>query len=75
MKEPLILTIDFGTQSVRAGLFNKKGETVALEKVKYNPPYHSPKPGYAEQDPDYYFETLCKATNELVSPKYFPKNY
>lgn len=67
MKEPLILTIDFGTQSVRAGLFNKKGETVALEKVKYNPPYHSPKPGYAEQDPDYYFETLCKATNELVS--------
>ena len=29
MKEPLILTIDFGTQSVRAGLFNKKGETVA----------------------------------------------
>ena len=67
MKEPLILTIDFGTQSVRAGLFNKKGETVALAKEKYNPPYYSPKPGYAEQDPDFYFESLCKATNKLVS--------
>lgn len=67
MKEPLILTIDFGTQSVRAGLFNKKGETVALIKEKYNPPYFSPKPGYAEQDPDFYFESLCKATNKLVN--------
>lgn len=67
MKEPLILTIDFGTQSVRAGLFNKKGETVALVKEKYNPPYFSNKPGYAEQDPDFYFESLCKATNKLVN--------
>ena len=67
MKEPLILTIDFGTQSVRAGLFNKKGDTIALVKEKYNPPYFSPKPGYAEQDPDFYFESLCKATNKLVN--------
>ena len=66
MKEPLILTIDFGTQSVRAGLFNKKGDTVALVKEKYNPPYFSNKPGYAEQDPDFYFESLCKATQKLV---------
>lgn len=66
MKEPLILTIDFGTQSVRAGLFNKKGETVALVKEKYNPPYFSPKKGYAEQDPEYYFESLCKVTKKLV---------
>lgn len=66
MKEPLILTIDFGTQSVRAGLFNKKGDTVALVKEKYNPPYFTNKPGYAEQDPDFYFESLCKATQKLV---------
>ncbi len=66
MKEPLILTIDFGTQSVRAGLFNKKGETVDIVKVQYNPPYVSPRPGWAEQDPYYYFEKLCEATQELV---------
>ena len=67
MKDPLILTIDFGTQSVRAGLFNKKGETVALVKEKYNPPYFSPKPGYAEQDPDFYFNSLAEATKQLVA--------
>lgn len=66
MKEPLILTIDFGTQSVRAGLFNKKGEIVGLEKVKYEPAYFSKNPGWAEQDPEYYFNSLCKATNALV---------
>lgn len=66
MKEPLILTIDFGTQSVRAGLFNKKGETIAIERVKYAPAYFSTKPGYAEQNADYYFECLCQATNKLV---------
>lgn len=66
MKDPLILTIDFGTQSVRAALFNKKGETVDIKKVQYNPAYKSPKPGYAEQDPYYFIEVLSEATNALV---------
>lgn len=67
MKEPLILTIDYGTQSVRAGLFNKRGEVVDLVQIKYDPAYHSPKPGYAEQDPNYYYEKLCEATQKLVA--------
>lgn len=66
MKDPLILTIDFGTQSVRVGLINKKGEIVAMERSKYEPAYHSPVPGYAEQDPDYYFESLCACSNKIV---------
>lgn len=65
MKNPLILTIDFGTQSVRTSLVNKQGEIVAMEKEKYSPAYNSPKPGYAEQDPDFYFESLCKCTKLL----------
>lgn len=67
INEKLMLTIDFGTQSVRAGLFNKKGETVDYVKKSYDPPYFSVKPGYAEQDPNYYFEMLCSATKELMS--------
>lgn len=67
MKDPLILAVDFGTQSVRASLFNKKGETVCLYKKKYDPAYHSPKPGYAEQDPDYYFDCMCEVTKKLTA--------
>lgn len=67
MSEKLILTIDFGTQSVRVGLFNKKGDIVDLVKKSYEPPYFSQKPGYAEQDPNYYYEKMCEACREVTS--------
>lgn len=60
------MTFDFGTQSVRVSVFNKKGEILASEKEVYDPPYVSPKPGEAEQDPDLYFQYLCNASNRLV---------
>ncbi len=63
---PYILTMDFGTQSVRVGIFDKNGEVIAMEKEKYEPAYFSTKPTFAEQDPNYYFECLCKCTQRLV---------
>ncbi len=63
---PLVLTLDFGTQSVRASVFDKKGNLLAGEKEEYSPAYFSPKPGWAEQDPDYYFSCLLKATSRLA---------
>lgn len=65
--EPLIMTFDFGTQSVRASIFDKRGNTLAMEKEVYAPAYFSPKPGWAEQDPDYYFRCLCSCTKRLTS--------
>jgi sugar (pentulose or hexulose) kinase len=65
MSNPIILTIDFGTQSVRVGLFDKKGNVLAIEKEKYNPPYFSNKPGYAEQNPNCFFETMCKCGQRI----------
>ena len=64
--EPLVLTIDFGTQSVRVCVFNPKGETLALHSKNYEPAYRSPKQGYAEMDPDYYYQCLCECTNALA---------
>lgn len=52
---PLILTLDFGTQSVRASLVDTKGDTVAISKIGYEPAYHSPFKGAAEQDADTYW--------------------
>jgi len=58
--------MDFGTQSVRAAIFDKDGNAVALEKEKYDPPYFSALPNYAEQDPYHYYKCLCKCTNRLA---------
>jgi sugar (pentulose or hexulose) kinase len=66
-KKPLVLTIDFGTQSLRTVLINKDGEIEAIVKRKYDPVYISVAKGYAEQDPDFYFENLIVALKELAN--------
>lgn len=73
--EPLILSIDCGTQSLRAILFDKKGDIQAIEKIVYNPPYYSDRVGWAEQDADMYYNSLCAAVKGLYekSPELFPQ--
>ena len=67
MKESrLIMTFDFGTQSVRVGIFDQTGSCLAMAKKKYDPPYYSSKPGYAEMDANYYYECLCDCTKRLA---------
>ena len=65
-KGPLVLTIDFGTQSLRTALINKQGEIEAIVKRKYDPPYFSKEKGYAEQDPDFYYDNLVVCLKELA---------
>ena len=65
-KLPLVLTIDFGTQSLRTALINKKGEIEGLIKRPYNPVYVSVEKGYAEQDPDFYFDNLVECLKDLA---------
>jgi len=60
----LILSIDFGTQSVRAMLFDPKGKMLAKSKVVIEP-YFSKNPGWAEQNVPYFWKSLCDATNKL----------
>lgn len=62
---PLALSFDFGTQSVRAILFDKQGVIRGKEKIDYERPYFSVKPGYCEQTPDFYWNNFCKVSNML----------
>ena len=69
---PLVLTIDFGTQSLRVALINKKGEIEGIIKKPYKPPYISPEKGQIEQKPDFYYDQLVASLKEL-SEKYKDK--
>lgn len=62
----LILSIDAGTQSMRAGLVDLSGNVLAVVKNAIEP-YVSPQPGWAEQDPDYYWRMLCQTTKQLLA--------
>lgn len=69
-----ILSIDCGTQSLRAILFSLTGEILAIEKIAFEP-YVSRYPGWAEQDPEIYWESLKTACLKLkqLHPLYFDK--
>jgi len=62
---PLVLTIDLGTQSVRALLFDKHGTILHKAQHKYEKPYYSLNPGWAEQKPEVYWNGVCDVTNSL----------
>ena len=68
-----ILAIDNGTQSVRALLFDLAGNLVSKARILIEP-YVSPKPGWAEQDPLYYWETLCEACQRLWQTTSVPRD-
>ncbi len=67
-----ILAIDNGTQSVRALLFDLQGNLVTKARVPIDP-YTSPRPGWAEQEPAYYWEMLCAACRQLWQTTPVPK--
>ncbi len=68
----VILSIDCGTQSLRAILFSLKGELIDIHKINYVP-YISRRPGYAEQDPEIYWGSLKEAC--LVLKEKNPENF
>ncbi len=59
-----LLSIDVGTQSVRALIFDPRGALIAKQRVPYEP-YYSDAPGLAEQKPQVYWDAICQACRGL----------
>jgi len=59
-----ILSIDCGTQSIRAILFSLNGDIIDKEQFFYDA-YFSNNPGWAEQKAETYWDGLCEVTNKL----------
>jgi sugar (pentulose or hexulose) kinase len=64
-KNPLVLTIDLGTQSTRAFLIDKDGNILHKASFTYEKPYYSLNPGWAEQKPEVYWDAVCNVTNRV----------
>ncbi len=71
--EGVILAIDNGTQSVRALIFDYKGNLLAKSKIALNA-YRSDNPGWAEQDADYFWHELGQACQQLWLQPYVIDN-
>ena len=64
----LILAIDNGTQSLKALVFDEAGALLGKEQVSFEP-YFSKQPGWAEQDPEVFWNALCRACQALWKQK------
>ena len=64
MTKDLILTIDVGTQSVRALAFDARGELIAKTQIHIQP-YFSDKPGWAEQHVNVFWDAIGGACRLL----------
>lgn len=72
MNKEYLLAIDNGTQSVRALIFDLQGNLLEKAQIQLRP-YVSPKPGWAENDPDYYWQKVCEACQQLWAKSTIPK--
>ncbi len=75
MEGPLILTFDMGTQSARAMLVDQEGNIAAKVQKRYEQPYLSPEPDWAEQSADFYWDALCEVSRALrdKAPALWPR--
>lgn len=64
MAEPLFFTIDQGTQSTRAMLFDAQGKLVAKAQLPIIP-YQEGRASEAEQDADYFWRCISQAAERL----------
>jgi Sugar (pentulose and hexulose) kinases len=64
MSADQLLAIDNGTQSVRALIFDLHGKLIAKSRV-VTEPYYSTQPGWAEQDPNVWWNAVCEACQKL----------
>ncbi len=65
MDNSLILTFDVGTQSARGVLVDSTGNILFKSQKQYEQPYYSLNPGWTEQRPDFYWETICECSRNL----------
>ncbi len=60
----LLLAIDAGTTSLKAGLFNAQGECLGIERHEYR--LETPKVDWAQVDPEVYWQACVQAVHSLL---------
>ena len=61
----LLLGVDIGTSSCKTAVFDPEGKVVAQGGCEY--PVSYPRKGWAEQNPDLWWDGVCRAVREMIS--------
>ncbi len=69
-RHELFAVFDAGTQSIRGALVDVEGNVLDVVRTPIEP-YYSERPGWAEQDPDYYWRSFCETSRRLCRSERF----
>ncbi len=72
MPRPIVIVLDLGTQSVRAGAVSVEGDILAISQAFHE--VSNPQPGWAQQRPAQWWENACRALRELATKVDFSAN-
>ena len=60
-----LLGIDIGTSATKSVLFSEDGKAYASASYEY--PLYQPNPGWAEQDPDDWWDAVCFTCRKIIA--------
>jgi xylulokinase len=72
LEKKYILTHDLGTSGNKAALFDLGLNVISQTKIEY--PLYYPKSGWAEQNPNDYWDAVKKGTNAIINESKVDKN-
>ena len=61
---PKLLGIDIGTSACKVALFDESGNVLAQQNEEY--PVYYPQSGWAEQNPEHWWEAVCRAIRAIL---------
>lgn len=64
MAKDLLLGIDIGTSGCKIALFSPDGKVICTVTEEY--PVYYPAPGYVEQEPDDWWNAVCRGTRRMM---------
>jgi len=65
-----LLGVDLGTSATKAVILTEEGGIAAASSVEYSPEF--PRPGWAEQDPDTWFDAACDGISRCLQASGVP---
>ena len=64
MMKSYLLGIDIGTSACKVAVFDRNGKVLAAASGDY--PVYYPHEGWAEQNPEEWWDAVCRATKETI---------
>ena len=65
MEQNFVIAYDLGTSGVKVALVSMEGAVLATATDSY--PLYTPRPNWAEQDPELYWQSVCRVTKEVFA--------